>query len=309
MLAFSFLHISFIGTTASVALYGSMKFFHLKIALGLALGESWPMLAQPRKNTDVHKGTLLWESFPKQTCKNYLRRKQFFCASHGIDPNMLSSGHHDCSTKAVVLCTADKLQCWPMLARNGTYWRMLAFSFLHISFIGTTASVALYGSIKIFHLKIALGLALGESWPLLAQPQKNTDVHKGIDPNKSNSGHHDCSTKAVFLRTADKLQCWPMLARNGTYWRMLAFSFLHISFIGTNSFSGSIWFYQIKFFHLKMALGLALGESWPLLAQPQKNTDVHKGMLLWESFPKQTCKNYLRRKQGSKLMDQIQTVV
>ena len=113
--------------------------------------------------------------------------QQFFCASlgrslchgnqhHGIDPNI--SSHHDCATKAVFLCTADKLQCWPMLAHNGTYWRMLAFSFLHISFIGTTASVVLYGSIKIFHLKIALGLALGESWPLLAQPQKNTDVYR-----------------------------------------------------------------------------------------------------------------------------------
>ena len=30
-----------------------MKFFGLKIALGLALGESWPLLAQPQKNTDV----------------------------------------------------------------------------------------------------------------------------------------------------------------------------------------------------------------------------------------------------------------
>ena len=59
-----------------------------------------------------------------------------------------------------------------------------------------------------------------------------------------------------------------------------------------NSFSGSI-----RFFHLKIALELALGKSWPLLAQPQKNTHVHKGMLLWESFPKQTCKNYLRQKK------------
>ena len=30
----------------------------------------------------------------------------------------------------------------------------------------------------------------------------------------------------------------------------------------------------MKSFHLKRALGLALGESWPLLAQPQKNTGV-----------------------------------
>ena len=54
----------------------------------------------------------------------------------------------------------------------------------------------------------------------------------------------------------------------------------------------------MKFFRLKITLGLALGESWPLLAQPQKNTDVYKGMLPWEGFPRQTCKNYLRRKQG-----------
>ena len=143
----------------------SMKFFQLKITLGLALGESWLLLAQPQKNTDVYKGLLPWEGFPKQTCINHIPRKQgcklidqistvqqLVCASlwrslchgnehDGIDPNMLSSGHHDCSTKAVFLCTADKLQCWPMLARNGTYWRMLVCSLLHISFIGTIASV------------------------------------------------------------------------------------------------------------------------------------------------------------------------
>ena len=52
--------------------------------------------------------------------------------------------------KGVLLCTADKLQCWPMLARNGTYWCMLAFSFLHLSFIifiRTIASVVLSSSV------------------------------------------------------------------------------------------------------------------------------------------------------------------
>ena len=52
----------------------------------------------------------------------------------GIDPNI--SGHHDCSTKAVFLCTADTLQCWPMMARDGTYWRELAFSFLTFHSLG-----------------------------------------------------------------------------------------------------------------------------------------------------------------------------
>ena len=132
----------------------SIKLFHLKIALGQALGKSSPLLAQPQEKSRVHKGMLLWESFSKQTCRNYLRRKQgsklmdqtqtvqqSFCASlgrslcHGSQHHGNMSGHHDCSTKAVFLCTADKLQCWPILARNDTYWRMLTFSFLHISFI------------------------------------------------------------------------------------------------------------------------------------------------------------------------------
>ena len=36
--------------------------------------------------------------------------------------------------------------------------------------------------------------------------------HHGIDPNMSNSGHHDCSKKSVFLCTAVKLQSCHMLA-------------------------------------------------------------------------------------------------
>ena len=39
-----------------------MKFFGLKIALGLALGESWPLLTQ--KNTDVYKDLIPGKAFP-----------------------------------------------------------------------------------------------------------------------------------------------------------------------------------------------------------------------------------------------------
>ena len=49
------------------------------------------------------------------------------------------------------------------------------------------------------------------------------------------------------------------------------------------------WFYQVLSF--KNSPGLALGKSWPLLAQGQKNTHVHKGMLLWESFPSANLQN------------------
>ena len=55
---------------------------------------------------------------------------------------------------------------------------------------------------------------------------------------------------------------------------------------------------SIKFFHLIIALGLPLGESWPLLA-------VYKGLFPREGLLRHTCKNHLRREKGCKFMDQI----
>ena len=46
-----------------------MKFFGLKITLGLALGESWPLLAQPQKNTDVYKACFRGKAFPGKPAK------------------------------------------------------------------------------------------------------------------------------------------------------------------------------------------------------------------------------------------------
>ena len=97
-----------------------MKFFGLKIALGLALGESWPLLTQPQKNTDVYKDLIPGKAFPSTPAeitfgenkdvnswiKFGLTVQQVFCARlgrslwhgnehHGTDPNMLSSRHHE----------------------------------------------------------------------------------------------------------------------------------------------------------------------------------------------------------------------
>ena len=83
-----------------------------------------------------------------------------------------------------------------------------------------------------------------------------------------NSGHQKCSTKAVFLCAADKLQvatCWHV--------ELGTFSLLHLSF---NIHSCNRFRSFIMFFHLKIDLGLALGESWLLLAQLQKNTCVQR---------------------------------
>ena len=78
-------------------------------------------------------------------------------------------------------------------------------------------------------------------------------------------------------------------------------SLLHPSFSihSSNGFNCSI-----KFFLSKIAIGLASGESWPLLAQPHKNTDV-----IWclqspvsvGRLSRQTCKTHLRRIHESSL--------
>ena len=101
-----------------------------------------------------------------------------------------------------------------------------------------------------------------------------------------NYGHHDCSTTAVFLCTAVKLQSCHMLA----HWTQhIGPSPVSIRIHLRISFSCSM-----KFFPLKITLGLALGESWPLLAQPQKSIDVYKGLLPWEGLPRQTSINHLQ---------------
>ena len=117
-----------------------------------------------------------------------------------------------------------------------------------------------------------------------------------------------CQIQAIM--TVPQRLCFSAQLSNctlATCWHIeLILGLLHLSFSIhlSNSFSCSR-----KFFHLKIALGLVLVESWPLLAQPQKNTDVYKGLLPWEGFPRKTCINHLRRTQGCKLMDQIYTTI
>ena len=143
------------------------------------LGGSW---CATTENTDVHKGMLMWESSPlgKPATITFRKNKDVtqpsvanwrfqnvyscFCwesgwnwwpclrrslchgnERHGIDPNMSNSGHHDCSTQAAFLCTADKLQCWHMLA----HWTQdtgpsHAFSTSQAAFIWAIALVVLW---------------------------------------------------------------------------------------------------------------------------------------------------------------------
>ena len=57
---------------------------------------------------------------------------------------------------------------------------------------------------------------------------------------------------------------------------------------------------------MKFFFGLALGESCAACATTEKTlmSSVYLFLFPWEGFPRQTCNNHLRRKQGWKLIDQ-----
>ena len=118
------LHLS-ISIHSSNTFNGSMKFF-----LGLALGESC-----------VASATIEKHGCPMSTF-SYFRGKAFLGKPATITfPIMSNSGHHDSSTQAVFLCTADKLQCCHMLA----HWTQHTGP-SHTTFIRAKASVVLSSS-------------------------------------------------------------------------------------------------------------------------------------------------------------------
>ena len=220
---------------------------------------------------------------------------------HGIDPNKLNSGHHDSSTQTVFLCTADKLQCWPMLARNGTYWRMLAFSLLRLSFIGTIASIVLSSS---FIRKSPLGWPCSNLGVLLAQMSSVClclfswdgfpgQICKNHLRRKQGCGPEKALNLSVSARQANcsVATCWHV--------ELSTLSLLHISFNIhlSNRFSCSM-----KFFHSKRVLGLALRESWGVAYKKTLMSSVYLCLFSWDGFPGQTCKNHLRRIHGTALV-------
>ena len=111
--------------------------------------------------------------------------------------------------------------------------------------------------------------------------------HHGIDPNMSNSGHHDSSRQAVFVCTADKLQCC-------TCWH------IELSILGLLHLSISIHLSTSFRCSMKFFFGLALGESCAACATTEKTlmSSVYLFLFPWEGFPRQTCNNHVRRKQG-----------
>ena len=97
-----------------------------------------------------------------------------------------------------------------------------------------------------------------------------------------------CLCMAVKFNVAT---CW--------HFELSKLSLLHISF---NIHSSNGVSCPIKFFHSKPALGRALGDSWGVACATTEKTlvsSVYLCLLCREGFPRQTCKNHLRRKQGT----------
>ena len=99
-----------------------------------------------------------------------------------------------------------------------TCWHS-AFSNFHSTFIRAMGN-GFSCPIKFFHLKIAIGLALGESWLLLVQPQKNTDVRGGVASNADIIHDMQCGAISVedpqgaeMLRRLDMLKFKEVLKR------------------------------------------------------------------------------------------------
>ena len=171
--------------------------------------------------------------------------------------------HHDCSTKGCL-----SLHSWQtaMLAHAGTCWHVRAHigAWCHSTF-STCHSLGqqlqwFYKvlDIKFFHFKVARGLALGESWLLLAQMSIFALFRRKAFPSlymvlASHDRRNNESNIGGFNG------CSHVGSLNSAYW---AFKHPSISIHLSNSFSCSM-----KFFHSKIALGLALGKSCPLFGK------------------------------------------
>ena len=231
--------------------------------------------------------------------------------------------------RSVFLCTAVKLQSWPMLVTYWTQhtWRMLASTFPNQSFIW---AINFSGSTEVLWLE---NKPLGWPWAnlgcclrnhrktlmstkasfcgkaFLINLQKiafgeNKDVnssikfiqqffcaslgrslchgneHQGIDPNILSSGHHDCSTKAVFSLHSCQTAILPHVGTlNSAY---CAFSTFQSAFIWAIIALAVLW----SSFQLKITLGLALGESWPFaLRNHKKHWCLQRPAFRGNSFP------------------------
>ena len=222
--------------------------------------------------------------------------QQFFCASlgrslcrgnkhRGIDPSILSSGHHEswlfhkgcfslncCQTAILPHLGTLNSAYWALSTFQSSFIWAMSFDLWHYE-VSTKACLSkpakiTFGESKHVNSWIKFGLYNS------ASPGRSFchgNGHRGIDPSIFSSGPSWLFHKGCLSLNCCQTAILPHLGTlNSAYWALSTFQ------------SSFIW-------------AISFGCSMTLWS-------VHKGV------PKQTCKNYLRRKQACKLMDQIWTV-
>ena len=228
----SLLHLSF-NIHLSNRFNCSIKFFDLKMALGLALLETWLLLAQPRKNTDVCKGLFQRKTFLGKPAKiTFVENKDvnvdswIFCANpgrclcdghkrHGIDPNKIHSDRHDWlfHTACLSLHSRQTAMLPHVGPLNSAY---SAFSISHSTFIFENGPWAGLGR--------NLAVACASSVYLFLFPWANLQKSPSSKPRMlSGKG-------VVFLGTADNSRCLNMLKQVSGVENLVWFCSSHMVF-------------------------------------------------------------------------------
>ena len=265
-------HLQFTPAIARYICSSSIKFFHLKMTLGLAFGESWLLLAQPRTNTDVYKGLFPWEGF--RTLVHCIYQALFQdtptaldnlkMANDGVEPGTSTTAfmrtfpmptpHVNCQLSSVILRVFS-------IVRRGNW-------------VGSVALHLICGRAcpkSDWAVPMTLTKKRSESFQDMMKRMNNWLAQIRTRSRRKHILH---CTHAKIIVHVSPVAGWQQ-AVSSTTWPHLQFTPAMARYICSSS---------IKFFHLKMTLGLAFGESWLLLAQPRTNTDVYKGLFPWEGF-------------------------
>ena len=133
---------------------------------------------------------------------------QFFCASlgrslchgnkhHGIDPNMSNSGHHDSSTHlhlSYKIHSSKDFSCSMKFTTEKHWCPVSTLSYFHgKAFLGKPATIT-FGEKKLCVMDQIQTVVWQFFCASLGRSLCHGNKHHGIDPNMSNSGHHDSST-------------------------------------------------------------------------------------------------------------------
>ena len=188
---------------------------------------------------------------------------------------MSNSGHHDSSThlhRSYKIHSSKDFSCSMKFTTEKHWCPVSTFSYFHgKAFLGKPATITFDENKDVSWIKFRLLYDNSFAPALGGACAMGTNTMALIQT---------CQLQAI-MTVPESLSFSAQLTNCNldTCWH------IELSILGLIHLSISIHFSNTFSCSMKFFLGLALGESWLLLAQRQKNAYVHKGMLLWESFP------------------------